>query len=340
MKKLSVVAFFLAAFGAFQLAFAEESTEESTEKSTKENKPLELSIAVATAWYPESTHTTKSGTNFVGICGAFDSAKLAFTGAALYTLPFLQADNLLMENNHLTLGANLQVTPVTFKPSIELAFSPLAVLELKAGFIGGTGWYFSPFGAQGAGEYDIKKHCYETISPFQQWYLDAYGCAKFMFDVGAVWEGDWHHIVMTASYTAGYQKMTGTSEVWQWQANSYPMANGWIYEQDYFLGYQMPIALSLIGLDVTLSGHYKSSDFDVSGIADSYDGDFMQISLSPVAQIELNESGKDTLFILANISSRRSFSEKWIDWDTEPLLTKNGREFFFNCIGLQWKHIL
>ena len=314
--------------------FAQESAEKSEEKS-----PLELSLALGTAWYPESKHSTKGGTHFSPLNGAFEAAELAVTGEASYTIPFMQIDNMLMEDNHITLTANLQLSPATLNPTFELTFSPLAVLELTAGFSSGTGWYFPLADVQGAGEYNSKKIRYETISPFKQWYLNAYGCVTLMFDTGAVWEGDWHHIVMSASYTAGYQKFTGTDEVWQWKANSYPMANGWIYEQDYFLGYQMPLALSLVGIDLNLSGHYKSSDFDSSHIAESYSGDFIQIDITPVAQINFDKKGKNSLGLYACISSRRSFSEKWKDWDSEPLLTKNGREFFFESLGFQIKHI-
>lgn len=310
-----------------------------SQDSKPDENPLELSIAVGLAVYPESTHTGKSGTHFAGICGAYDSLQAAVTGAAAYTLPFMQADNMLMEDNHVTFTASLELSPVSCMPAFEITFSPLALLELSCGGMAGTGWDFTLADAQGAGEYNLLKRRYEPISTFNQWYLNTYGRATLMFDTGAIWEGDWTHIVMTASYSAGYQKLTGTGNVWQWQLNPYPMANGWIYEQDYFLGYQMPTAVSLVGVDLTLSGHYNSSDFDASQIAKSYDGGFMQISIMPVAQIKLGKTNKDTLGIFALINSRRTFFEEWKDWDTEPLLTKNGREFFLDCFGFEWKHI-
>ena len=304
--------------------------------SAEEEKPVEFSISVGAAYYPESSHTTSSGTSFQGLSGAYDSAELAVTPALSYTMPFLTSDNMLMENNYLILEAALQISPVSLTPSASVTISPIAFLELSAGGKTGTGWNLA--GIQGMGEYSISKKEYEDISAFSHWYLYGYGSATLMFDFGEVWEGDWHHIVMTATYEAGYQKLTGTSDVWQWQANSYPMANGWIYTQDYFVGYKMPLKVSLVGLDLTLSGHYDTSDFDASNISKSYEGDFMTISISPLAQIQLDSSGKNELFVYGCISSRRSFKEEWEDYDTEPLLTKNGREFYFDSFGIQWKH--
>lgn len=301
-----------------------------------EENPVEFSISVGTAYYPESSHTTSSGTSFRGLSGAYDGLELAVTPAVSYTIPFLTSDNMLMEDNYLTLDAALQISPVSITPSASVTISPLAILEFSVGGKAGTGWNLA--GIQGMGEYSINKQEYEDISALSHWYLYGYCSATFMFDFGEIWEGEWNHVVMTATYEAGYQKLTGTSAVWQWQSNNYPMANGWIYTQDYFIGYKMPLKVSLVGLDFTLSGHYNSSDFDSSNISESYDGDFMTIAITPLAQIQLDSYGKNELSVYACISSRRSFDQEWKDYDTEPLLTKNGREFYFDSFGFQWKH--
>jgi hypothetical protein len=156
-----------------------------------------------------------------------------------------------------------------------------------------------------------------------------------MFDFAEIWEGDWHHIVATATYKAGYQKLTGTNaDVWLWQATE-GLASGWIYEQEYVLGYQMPLKVSMIAIGTTLSGHYKSSDF--GKYASSYKGDFMTIDIWPSAEITLG--AKDKLYVLADFQSRRSFHEKYDNTEHEPLMTYSGREWIFYSLAVQWKHV-
>lgn len=335
---LAAVPVFAEESGAGEAVVAEVNADASAVEERKDSR-LETSISFGAAWYPEVQHTTASGTHFMPLCGAYDGAEAAIKGAVSYTMPFLQADNMLMEDNSLTLEAALQVSPVTVTPSLSVTVSPLAVLELSVGGEAGSGWSWDFFNFQGAGEYSLEKQKYVGFSPFEHWYLHGWASATLMFDTGAIWEGDWTHVVMVATYEVGYQKMTGTSNVWQWKSSSYPMANGWIYRQEYFLGYQMPLPLSIVGVDVELSGHYSASDFAVSGIDESYDGDFMRIDISLVAQYKLDKAGKNAIGMYACVSSRRSFAEEWKDWDTEPLLTKNGREFFFESVGVEWKHI-
>ena len=294
-----------------------------------ETDALTFSIAVTGGYYFESSHTTESGTHFQGLSSAYYAFALAVTPMVEYTIPFLTADNALMADNHLTINAGLEITPASLTPNLSLSFTPIALLELKVGSKAGTGWL-------GMSEYSFEKPEYEDLTAFKHWYLYNYASATLMFDFGAVWEGDWHHIVTTASYEIAYQKLTGTDRIWRWQASAFPLADGWVYAQHYFLGYMMPIRLSMIGVDCALMGNYKSSDF--GEVDESYDGDFMLINISPMIQIKLGSSEKDTLIILGSIIGRRSFEEEWEDSDKEPLYTKNGREFYFDSIGAVWKH--
>ena len=156
-----------------------------------------------------------------------------------------------------------------------------------------------------------------------------------MFDLAALWEGDWHHVVATATFKTGYQNITGTDkDVWLWQA-SHALASGWIYEQEYFLGYQMPLKLSMIGIGATLFGHYKSSDF--GEFSSNYKGDFMTIDIWPMAEITFSKT--DKFYVLLDFRSRRSFREKYKDDDYEPFMTYSGREWIFYTLGIQWKHL-
>ena len=101
---------------------------------------------------------------------------------------------------------------------------------------------------------------YKNLTPFNHYFLSAYLGATFQFDVAALWPGDWHHIVFLVDWKNEYTALTGVEkgEIWKWQ-NSGNRANGWTYTTNFVLGYQMPIVLSLVGLNAEITGHYRVS---------------------------------------------------------------------------------
>ncbi len=307
--------------------------EETTEKAVQESAPWELSVTTSGAYYPEVDHD-RGSTHITGISGPYNGVEAAAEFDAAYTLPFLRGDDEFTADNYVTFTMGLEITPVTVAPVAKIAVSPIAFLEFAIGGTAGTGWNaFDMF--QGMAKYNEKKPEYKDMTPFAHWYLYGWASGCFMFDLAALWEGDWHHVVATATYKAGYQKLTGTdSDVWLWQATE-GYASGWVYEQEYFVGYQMPIKLSMIGIGTTLSGHYKSSDY--GEYASSYKGDFMTIDIWPMAEITLGK--KDKLYALLDFQSRRSYREKYKDIEHEPLMTYSGREWIFYSLGMQWKHL-
>ena len=323
----------LFAFAAVLCAGSQLFAEETAEKKTQAHSPWEFSATTSAAYYPEVEHE-RGSTHFTGISGPYDGIEAVTEFDAAYTLPFLRGDDELTADNHLAFKLGLELTPVTVAPVASVTFSPIAFLEFAIGGTAGTGWNaFDLF--QGMAAYSETKPEYKDMTPFAHWYLYGWGSACLMFDLAALWEGDWHHVVATVTYKAGYQKLTGTdSDVWLWQASD-GLASGWVYEQEYFVGYQMPLKLSMIGVGTTLSGHYKSSDF--GDYSSRYKGDFMTIDIWPMAEITLGK--KDKLFVLFDFQSRRSFREKYKDAEYEPLMTYSGREWIFYTLGFQWKHL-
>lgn len=299
----------------------------------EEKSSLEYSLTTSAAYYPEVDHN-RGSSHITGISGPYDGIEAITEFDAAYTLPFLRGDDELTADNYVTFSMGLELSPVTVAPVAKIAVSPIVFLEFAIGGTAGTGWNaFDLF--QGMAEYDETKPEYKDLTPFAHWYLYGWASGCFMFDLAALWEGDWHHVVATATYKAGYQKLTGTdSDVWLWQATD-RLASGWIYEQEYFIGYQMPLMLSMIGVGTTLSGHYQSSDF--GDYSSSYKGDFMTIDIWPMAEISLDKN--DKLYVLLDFEARRSFHEKYKDSEHEPLMTYSGREWIFYSVGLQWKHL-
>lgn len=309
------------------------STAIFAENNSPATSPLEYSLTTSAAYYPEADHKTGSS-HFSGVSGPYDGIEAVTEFDAIYTLPFLKGDDELTADNHLAFKLGLELSPITVAPVASVTFSPIAFLELAIGGTAGTGWNaFDLF--QGMAAYNAAEPEYKDMTPFAHWYLYGWVSGCFMFDLAALWEGDWHHVVATATYKAGYQKLTGTdSDVWLWQASE-GLASGWVYEQEYFVGYQMPLKLSMIGVGTTLSGHYKSSDF--GDYSSRYKGDFMTIDIWPMAEITFSK--KDKLFVLFDFQSRRSFHEKYKDVEYEPQMTYSGREWIFYTLGFQWKHL-
>ena len=324
MKRHLLPLAFLLAVSALSLAAGEEA----------DSSPLELSLTVDAAWYPQSDYKSSSGgTHFAPVTGAMEGFEARAVFAADYTLPFLQGSSDLTEDNHVTLSAGLELSPVSVAPQFSVTFSPIAFLELFGGISVGTGW--SAAGFRGMAEFKAEKAEYEAMDSFGGCHIFGYGGATLMFDTGAIWEGDWNHVVAMATYQVGYEKLTGTSkDVWCWQ-ETYGKANGLVFDQYYLLGYQMPLTLSLVAVSLELTGHYNGDDY--GDYDDSYNGDFMMAEIGPVFQLTLGK--KDELTLLAQFASRRSFAESHDDFEKEPLLTQTGREWFFGYIAASWKHV-
>lgn len=303
------------------------------EEVPQPESPLELSLATSAAIYPEAEHKTGSS-HFSKVNGVYESADLAFELNAAYTLAFLKGSDELTEDNHLTFNAGVEITPVSLAPTVSIVLSPVAFLEFAVGGKVGSGWNVGD-AFYGIAEYNASKMEYEKRDAFSSWYLNGWFSGTFQFDLAAIWEGEFHHVIASATYKAGYQTLTGTdATIWLWQ-NDYALADGWIYEQEYILGYQMPFRLSMIAVGTTLSGHYDSNDY--GEFASNYNGDFMTIDIWPMAEISFDK--KNRVYILANVSSRRSFREKYKDDDHEPLMTACGREWYFDSIAMQWMHL-
>ena len=311
--------------------FAEENS--ALEKTSLEKSPWELSATTSAAYYPKTDH--KSGSShFSGVSGAYNGVEGIVEFDAAYTLPFLRGSDEFTAENHVTFNIGLEISPVTIAPVASVTLSPIAFLEFAIGGTAGTGWNIGNL-FQGMAEFNESKPAYRDLTPFAHWYLYGWASACLMFDLAALWEGDWHHVVATATFKAGYQNITGTDkEVWLWQASK-GLASGWVYEQEYLLGYQMPLKLSLIGVGATLWGNFQSSDF--GDYSSNYKGDFMTIDIWPTAEITFSKT--DKFYILLDFRSRRSFHEKYKDDEYEPFMTYSGREWFFYTLGIQWKHL-
>lgn len=161
-----------------------------------------------------------------------------------------------------------------------------------------------------------------------------------MFDLAAVWPGDWHHVVAVASWEFNYSALAGADdddELFQWETTPGKKAGAGI-SQNYILGYQMPYKLNLVGIKFNVDGYlFKNIDDQYR----KYKIDYKTYSLAGVFSVQFTE--KDSLFGLVEFRTRRSYEEfsKYHDDGEskyEPLMDYSGHEWYFQRVGFSYTH--
>jgi len=286
------------------------------------------------AYYTKS-NSSKGEDHYAPITGAYSGVEFQQSVDAAYTIPLNFSENMLLSGDKLVLDAGLSLTPVSIMPKASVTIVPVAFFTFAAGGSIGTAWEL--IGIKSISRYDSEKAEYVQMKSFETWYYNVWNCSTLMFDTGAVISGDWTHVVAVASFTFGYNGLLNADkkyDMFQWQTNS-AMVDGGYYDFNFILGYQMPLKLNTVGIMCNLNGYLDDDDF--ASKYDGYNGDFVNINLSPVAIVNFTE--KDSVLFLLNFSSRRSFSEDNDDYRKEPLLKNSGREWFFKRIGMSWTHM-
>ena len=280
------------------------------------------------AYYLKSDY--KKGTDhFAKPTGPFDGILAKATWQSTYTLPTPLGKHPLLSGAHLKLNGSFEISPLSIRPIASISFSPLPFFVFDAGSSIGTGWNL--LGFEGFCEY--KNGSYENMTPFTRYYHDHWIGATFQFDTGAIFEGDWTHVIILANYQMIYKGVTGVKNghLWAWQTTE-GYVNGLGYEFIALLGYQMPKFVELIGVMADMYGYYRNSDY--GEYAQTY-GKFMTIEISLLASLSLNKT--NALTIAARTASRRSFTSDHKKGEEEPHLVQSGREWFFDCIAISWE---
>ncbi len=309
---------------------AENSDTVDDSEKEKESR-WRLYLTTDLAYHPKTGYRA-GGTHFTGPSGPFRILKPRTRFTAEYKIPVLTGESALFAGNNVTLRAECGLTPVSSTQHFSVTFSPAAFFDLDAGFVTGSGWNIGSF--HGIREYNPARNEYDELDSFSTWYLYPFVRATIKFDVGALWPGDWHHIVGLATFETGYQSLIGAKQtVWEWQTFA-GNADGWFYRQYYVIGYQMPLKLSMIAMTFDLSGHYNASDY--GQFAQSFGGDFMYAEIGPMIEVTLNK--KNYFYSLIAFSGRRSFAEPHDEEEVEPSLTNTGTEWFWDYIAVRWVH--
>jgi hypothetical protein len=295
----------------------------------EETKGFSYSLKVDGAYYIESDYQ-KGKSHFAEPTGPYDGVLARGTLNATYTLPTPLGQSELLSEANVEFKGSLEISPLTIRPIFSIDFTPLPFLVFEVGSSIGTGW--NMLGFEGFCKY--KNGDYRDITPFTQYYHNHWVNATLQFDFGEIFEGDWNHVIMMATYEMFYQGITGLDkgQLWAWQ-NTDGYINGLGYDIYTVLAYKMPLFVDMIGFTADFYGQYSSKDY--GDIASTY-GKFMTIELSVFAELAFNKT--NSLIIGAYVSSRRSFATDHKESKEEPYLVKSGREWFFDCLILSWEH--
>lgn len=300
-----------------------------------DKSPWDFSVGGDFAFYPKSDFIAGDD-HFAPVTAFYGGLEARVVGSAGYTIAVPFSDNPLVSGNRLHLYGSLELTPVSLKPSFGVSFSPIAFLDFNTGFSIGSGWDFSLLGIQGIGVWNNMTDEYDSRS-FKSAFAEAWCQGTFMFDLAALVPGDWNHIVTMNIFKVSYSGLTAGGEngtPWLFQGAG-GNANGLKYYASFLLGYQMPLVLQTVAVQVELDGYFDGKKAFDERYHDM-NPDFMGISISPVAMLEFTE--KDVLLIQLHFSSRRSFYEAHTEGNQELDLTYVGREWFFNRIAFSYTH--
>lgn len=301
----------------------------------EEGRELSFSVTSDFAYYPKSMFKAGSA-HFSPITHIYRTVAAQSLAQADYRLPVWNTKNPLFKSNNVVLSAGLGVTPCSVYPQVKATFTPVAFMNMYAGLKMGSGWNFGT--VHGLARWDENgdggKGSYEPLDPFSALYVYGSIGMTWMFDTAAVWEGDWHHIVMLLNFELAYECLCGTdATIWEWETKK-GLANGWISKQYFVFGYQMPIVVSMVAWQITLSGHLNGTDYDAW--TKNYNGDYTLIDMGPAVQFSLGK--RDEIFFVVSIRARRSFAESHDSYGEEPKLTYSGREWIFDYAAIRWKH--
>ena len=296
----------------------------------KLSKEWNFRLVTDAAYYPKSDFVPGDD-HFAPITGLYDLFVFRITANAEYLLPINFGDHWLFEESNILFQTSGELTPVTFRTQQSFIFLPVPFFELQTGFALGLGWNFGSIIS--LYEYNQVTHQYQKLSTFKNVCLEYFFKATLQFDLGAVLPGDWKHVLMIIDYKAFYRGLTNVAEdsIYTWQATK-GLTNGWQYDSNIIIGYQLPLKFYRTGFITEFTGYYASSAYEQYNA--NFNGGFCTISISPFFQIKFEEN--NTLSILLEFSSRRSFKEPHKLDSEELTLTYAGREWFFNRIGLSW----
>ena len=324
------------------LVYAQESVTETTsldnesvndnsvEKGWSFMSALSLSLSPISEAKPDDGN---GGNHFASITGVNVPVPYG-QFVAIYTIPLDFGDNIIFSGANVQLIAGPTLTPVGLDTQAGIIFTPSPIINFGLATTIGTGWAIGP--SHGIGLYNYSKNKYEQCTPFTVWKYDFIFQTQFQFDFGAIFPGDWTHIVIQATEQIYYEGNTTAKkyELWEWSGQM-DSVNGFMQAGNAMLGYMFPEKVfRLIGIALAWQGHLSGNDYDIYD--SNYNGSFKTLVAGLQTMLQLDDSNQ--LVIGASCTGTRAFLEKVSPGESCINKTASGREWRFDGITVQWVH--
>lgn len=261
-KKLSICFYIFTALSFFAQEAA--SIKDNSEKQADKNAVKFTTKISVTAVYP-----------WAGLLEIAEEVKV----------PVLNLDNPLTKDNNLTTKFALILTPVTLESDFSVSFTPVAFLKFYAGGGIGSGWKLNKFHGFSKNINNGNLSEKEDIKFKDFFFSNKFG-GVFQFDLGAVIDNKWAHVVTLVDQGVSYMGSANMTpaESWFYRDDDGENRNGWTYKAAYVLGYQMPIPMDLIGIQIeTEKKLYKNEKKHLWG------DNLMKITLTPLMDFKVTE---------------------------------------------------
>ncbi|MDR2480814.1 MAG: hypothetical protein LBD07_00780 [Spirochaetaceae bacterium] len=171
-----------------------------------------------------------------------------------WKIPFLKGSSALTKDNNITLHFRANISPVNFDFSTEIIWTPIAFLELNAGLTTGSGWHISLLGKEiygiGISGQAIDGSSVVDSEPFSGVISKLRFGGALQADVAAFSPGEWHHIVVRTYHEVNYFEFSAANndQSWYYANDSGENTNGFNYNGNFLIGYQMPLFLNFTGI--------------------------------------------------------------------------------------------
>ena len=220
-------------------------------------------------------------------------------------VPFLTGSGPLTEDNNATFDFTGALTPVSLRAELEAALTPIAFLEAYAGAMAATGWDIGIFNGMGL---NADGSGVPESQSLQGVVLKSWVGATFQFDLAALVPGKWTHVVTLLSPRLQYAFFSGADrgQAWMFEADIGENFNGWKLLGSYFLGYQMPLALDMVGVLLQTEqnlGYVRELSPLGSG---GWGSDFLLITVGPVFNFSISE--RNSLAVLVQFRRERRYT--------------------------------
>ncbi len=227
--------------------------------------------------------------------------------------PALVGGGALTKDNNLAIEFSGSVSPVSMNADAKATLTPIAFLKFAMGAGLGSGWRLAAMDATGLGINDAAAGV--EAQDFGGIVYRAWASGTFQFDLAALMPGDWNHVVIVASPQIQYQAYStaSDSQAWVWEADKGMNFNGLKLTGNYLIGYQMPIALDMVGFLLQPEGWLGSVRGMSTKASGGWGSDFTYLTFGPLLDFKIND--RSTIAVLPQFKT----GIKWSDATTRSI---------------------